>query len=105
MFRIWPRLARKNLFMILAFRFPGKWRVVLPLPLFVIDDILEPLGLLGAILPLRVPTGLARRFSLRLDLGAVAGALSEAWRSLRWKGAFTLADVNQDGMEISIRFV
>ncbi len=105
MFRIWPRLARKNFFLILAFRFPGKHRIVLPFPLFVIDDILEPLGLLGGLLPLRFPISLARRFSLRLDVGALAGAVSDVWRSLRWKGTFTLADVNQDGVEISVRFV
>ena len=91
--------------MILSFRFPGKSRIVLPFPLFVVDDILEPLELLGALVPLRFPISLARRFSLRLDVGALAGVVSEAWRSLRWRGAFTLADVNQDDTEISIRFV
>jgi hypothetical protein len=105
MFRLWPAPARKNLFMILAFRLPGKWRVTIPFPLFVIDDILEPLGLLGSILPLRIPLAPMRRFALSLDVGALSGALSEAWRSLRWKGSFTFVDVNQDGMEISIRFV
>jgi hypothetical protein len=90
MIRFRPRFARKNLYAVFSFRLPGKPRFSVPLPLFIIDELAEGFALLSIVLARRVPY---------LD------AIAAGYDALRWKGSFTLVDVDLDATSVKIRFI
>lgn len=106
MFRIWPSFARKNFFLVLSLGTKRSFSIHLPIPLFVLDGIMEPLWLMPAIGPGKGLTGRAAKWtSIAGMVGIFAPILADIWRALRWKGSFTLIQFHSGSMRFCVRFV
>ena len=107
MFRIWPSFARKNYFLVFSYRTKKGFTVHVPLPLFIVDGVIESLSILLGIGVGRV--FVAARFARCVPyigaLGIGGRSIGEAWQALRWRGAFTLFDVDVDQSRFSVRFI
>jgi len=89
-------------FFLLIFIKPAAWRIplVLVVPLFLVDELLEICETLYYVFGRRkVP----RQWRESADK-AVTG-IRRVWRSTRRAGAFTLVDIKAEGVRISVRLV
>jgi len=89
-------LRLPNFFMLCIIRLPSwKLPLVLPLPIFLVDEILDALEQWGRFFLFR-NKGLSR----------ILGGLREAWRGVRMVGAYTLLEVRtKDGVHVAFKFL
>jgi len=95
-------------FLVLQVR-PAGWRfpILLPVPLFVLEEALEAVALLARVLPWR-RWAAARRLARSLPEGTLLAALdipAAAIRSLRVQGRLTLAEVREGSTHVAVRLV
>jgi len=89
-------LRLPNFFMLCIVRLPS-WRLplVLPLPIFLIDDILDALEQWGRFFLFR-----------KKRLSHIFGGLQEGWRRVRALGSYTLLEVRtKDGVHVLLKFL
>jgi len=94
-----PRLP--NFFLVVLVK-PARWRfpLLLPLPLFVVDDLLDLAEIAYYFFGRKHVPRKWRESASR----AIAG-LREFWRRTRRAGAFTLVDVEARDVRISVRLL
>ncbi len=110
----WQRaIAPRSQIMLISVRKRAGWNVVVPLPMFFIEDLAVAIvSVLQALLAIR--PGLKRRLADRLppplqewDIPSLISTLREIVREMRSCGSWTLLEIDDpgEGVEIKIRLI
>jgi len=79
-----------------------KHRIIVPIPLFLIDDLLSVVPLAIRIAKLTP----ASRVLKKVDVERIWHVIESSWKSLRHAGSFTMVDFSaKDGTRIYVRMV
>ncbi len=94
-------LRLPNFFLVVLVK-PAKWRfpLVLPLPLFLVDEVLELVELAFCLFGRKhIPA------KWRSTASRAVADMRRFWRSTRRAGAFTLVDVETREVRVSVRLL
>lgn len=103
---LWPARARhhawrKNLLLGIVCK-TDRFHFAWALPLFLVDDLLEPFLLYLALWSYAGRLG--GRFGAAAARWAASG-LAPGWRELRWAGPVRLVDISQGPVRLSLRLI
>ncbi|MBS3938627.1 MAG: hypothetical protein KGZ50_08670 [Peptococcaceae bacterium] len=98
-----------NFFLLCTVRFPGRrLPLIIPLPIFLVDELLDSLGSFLWLVPL--PRGLKQKGRVFLfsaaTLPLALQTAQRAWHKIRMSGSYTLLEVrSQQGVHVLIKFI
>lgn len=96
-------MQRPNFYCVVRFRLPG-WRMSLPLPLplFVVDHIIE---FVSALLSLGGGTLARAGGRYGAEVARASKALHSAWWGVRHSGSYTLLELDTDDFSLSMKLL
>lgn len=94
---------RPSFYMLCVIQIPEwKRRLIIPLPLFLVDEILALVPLALSVVRLTP----AAKVVKKVDINKVYPVIAETWRTLRHSGPFTVVDLaSGDGTRVLLKII
>jgi len=91
-----------NFYLLCVVQLPDwKHRLVLPLPLFLVDELLDLVPLLMRIARLTPASAVLER----VDVDRISRMVTMSWNKIRRAGSFTIIEIDNDGTKVKLQLL